>query len=304
MISRRLFLMSAAAGTVLAGMPFRVWAGSSLDLGGGVRVDTLSDGHLVLPFDFSFAGLPRDELDPILQQAGVSGDMIQSPCNITLLRDGTNTVLFDAGSGPDFMPTAGKVAEALAALDLTPDDITHLLFTHAHPDHLWGVLDEFDEPLFPNAAHVMGRVEAEYWTDPSTFASIREDRQSFVAGASRRIEALGDALALIEDGDSPLPGITARLTPGHTAGHMSFDIDAGGQRVLVVGDAIANAHVAFARPGWDSPSDEDPALGAQTRLKLLAELADSGVPLIGFHLSDGGIGRAERDGDGFRFVPG
>ncbi len=304
MISRRLFLMSAAAGTVLAGMPFRVWAGSSLDLGGGVRVDTLSDGHLVLPFDFSFAGLPRDELDPILQQAGVSGDMIQSPCNITLLRDGTNTVLFDAGSGPDFMPTAGKVAEALAALDLTPDDITHLLFTHAHPDHLWGVLDEFDEPLFPNAAHVMGRVEAEYWTDPSTFGSIREDRQSFVAGASRRIEALGDALALIEDGDSPLPGITARLTPGHTAGHMSFDIDAGGQRVLVVGDAIANAHVAFARPGWDSPSDEDPALGAQTRLKLLAELADSGVPLIGFHLSDGGIGRAERDGDGFRFVPG
>ena len=304
MISRRLFLMSAAAGTVLAGMPFRVWAGSSLDLGGGVRVDTLSDGHLVLPFDFSFAGLPRDELDPILQQAGVSGDMIQSPCNITLLRDGTNTVLFDAGSGPDFMPTAGKVAEALAALDLTPDDITHLLFTHAHPDHLWGVLDEFDEPLFPNAAHVMGRVEAEYWTDPSTFGSIREDRQSFVAGASRRIEALGDALALIEDGDSPLPGITARLTPGHTAGHMSFDIDADGQRVLVVGDAIANAHVAFARPGWDSPSDEDPALGAQTRLKLLAELADSGVPLIGFHLSDGGIGRAERDGDGFRFVPG
>lgn len=83
-------------------------------------MDTLSDGHLELPFDFSFAGLPRDQLDPILQQAGVSGDMIQSPCNITLLRDGTNTVLFDAGSGPDFMPTAGKVTEALAALELTP----------------------------------------------------------------------------------------------------------------------------------------------------------------------------------------
>lgn len=303
MISRRLFLMSAAAGTVLAGMPFRVWAGTTLDLGGGVRVDTLSDGHLELPFDFSFAGLPRDQLDPILQQAGVSGDMIHSPCNITLLRDGTNTVLFDAGSGPDFMPTAGKVAEALAVLDLTPEDITHLLFTHGHPDHLWGVLDDFDEPLFANAAHVMGRVEAGYWTDPATLGTIREDRQSFVAGASRRIEALGDALALIEDGESPLPGVTARLTPGHTVGHMSFDIDAGGQRVLVVGDAIANSHVAFARPGWDSPSDENPPLGAQTRQALLADLADSGTPLIGFHLSDGGIGRAERDGDSFRFVP-
>ncbi|SEH68863.1 MBL fold metallo-hydrolase [Paracoccus alkenifer] len=304
MISRRLFVLSAAAGTILTGTPLRVWAGSTLDLGGGVRIDTLSDGHLELPFDFSFAGLPRDELDPILQQAGVTGDMIHSPCNITLLRDGTNTVLFDAGSGPDFMPTAGKVTEALAALDLTPEDVTHLLFTHGHPDHLWGVLDDFDEPLFANAAHVMGRAEAEYWTDPATLGSIRDDRQSFVAGASRRIEALGDALALIEDGESPLPGVTARLTPGHTAGHMSFDIDAGGQRVLVVGDAIANSHIAFARPEWESAADEDAALGARTRVALLGDLADSGTQLIGFHLSDGGIGRAERNGDSFRFVPG
>lgn len=301
MISRRSLMTLAAAAVTAPLAPRRLWAGNTLTLG-GMQIDTLSDGFLTLAGSFLLDGAPPEATD-ILTRYGIGTDQMTPPCNVTLLRDADRVVLFDVGAGHDFMPSAGKLAEAFDTLGITPEDITHVLFTHGHPDHLWGVLDEFDEPLFPNAAHVMGRVEAEYWTDPATLGSIREDRQSFVAGASRRIEALGDALALIEDGDSPLPGVTARLTPGHTAGHMSFAIDAGGQRVLVVGDAIANSHVAFARPGWDSPSDEDPPLGAETRQALLAELADSGTPLIGFHLSDGGIGRAERDGDGFRFVP-
>lgn len=304
MISRRLFLTTAAAGAAFSALPIRLWAGTSLDLGGGVTIDTLSDGALILPREFVTAGLPEAELAPILAAAGIGGDTVTSPCNLTLLRDGTNSVLFDAGSGPDFMPSAGKLAEALSALDLTPEDITHVIFTHAHPDHFWGVLDDFDEPLFANAAHLMGRAEAEYWADPATVESIGGDRESFAVGAARRLESLGDALKLIEDGESPLPGVTARLTPGHTPGHMSFDIAAGDWRVLVVGDAIANAHVAFARPEWESGSDQDPALGMRTRVALIEELAETGTPIIGFHLPDGGIGRVERDGEAYRFIPG
>lgn len=303
MITRRLFLMTAAAGATLGAMPPRVWAGTTLDLGGGVRLDTLSDGNLVLPRDFILGGLPEAELAPILDAFGLTGDTLTPPCNVTLFRDGTNTVLFDAGSGPDFQPSAGKMLEALSLLNLAPEDVTHVLFTHAHPDHFWGVMDEFDEPLFANATHAMGGVEIDYWSDPATVGTIGAERETFAVGAARRIEAMGDALARIEDGSAPLAGITARLTPGHTPGHLVFEIEAGGRRALVVGDAIGNHHVAFARPDWETASDQDPPLAARTRSALIEQLAEAGTEFVGFHLPDGGIGRAERDGEGFRFVP-
>lgn len=268
----------------------------------GFAVDSLSDGHLVLPISM----LAPDSVDPaqiatILSDAGISGDSFQSPLNVTLLRRDDRLVLFDAGSGPDFMPTAGALPDALAALDVTPDQITDVIFTHAHPDHIWGVLDDFDEPLFTNARHMIGRAEYDYWADPETVNTIDPARQSFAAGAKRRLDALAGILDLFEDGDQVSPGVTAMATPGHTPGHTSFDI--AGQ-MLVTGDALTNAHLAVRRPDLPSGSDQNPELGAETRINLLNNITDSGISIIGYHLPDGGMGTVIRDGDAFRFQPG
>jgi hypothetical protein len=70
---------------------------------------------------------------------------------------------------------------------------------------------------------------------------------------------------------------------------------------MIVGDAIGNHHLAFAQPLWASGSDQDPELGSKTRADLLARLTDQQMPMIGYHLPDGGIGRVERDGESYRF---
>lgn len=297
-MDRRHFIIGATAAAGLAGMaPRRLWAGTALQLG-DISLHTLSDGTLMLPFEFSFGGLPQEELAPIVARHALPTDMLLPPCNLTLLRDGTNTVLFDAGSGPDFMPSAGKITEALDAIGVAADDITHVVFTHGHPDHLWGLLDEFDDPLFANAALLMGRAEFDYWADPETVNTIDAERQAFAVGAARRLDAVGELFQRFEDGDTILPGIRARMTPGHTPGHMAFEI--GGQ-LLIVGDAIGNHHVAFDRPEWPASSDQDPTLAASTRIALLRELAESGMPMIGFHLPGGGLGKVVRDGNALRF---
>jgi hypothetical protein len=115
MISRRTFLAAASATALMPVAPRRLWAGSTLSLG-GVQIDTLSDGMLTLPGDFILGGMPQDEMKAIVAKYGLPTDQLTPPCNVTLLRDGTNTVLFDVGSGPDFMPTAGKLLEAFDAL--------------------------------------------------------------------------------------------------------------------------------------------------------------------------------------------
>lgn len=302
MTTRRQMLTLTALGLTLPLLPRRVFAGSTLDLGDW-RLDTLSDGHLMLPVSFAFAGLPDDVVQATLARHDLPPDGLMPPCNITLLRNGDRTVLFDVGAGPDFMASAGRLPEALEALDLTPDDITDIVITHGHPDHLWGILDDFDDLLFPDARILMGAQDHAYWTDPATADSIGEERASFYAGASRRLSILGDTVALIEDGQEVLPGVTARLTPGHTPGHMSFLI-AGDRPAMIIGDAIGNHHLAFDNPAMPSPSDQDPELAAQTRTALLAELARSGMTAVGFHLPEGGIGQVIAQGDAYRFQPG
>lgn len=293
-ITRRTALLSAAAlGLGLS----RSWALTEFR-DGDLTVQTVSDGKLVLPADLLVADPAMlAEIRPILADAGI-GDSYDSPLNVTLMRRGDQLVLFDAGSGSGFMQDAGLLVDSLAAIGIAPEDITHLLFTHAHPDHIWGVLDDFDEPLFVNAAHLINRTERDFWMDPATMDSIDPSRQSFVSGARRRIETLGDRLQSFDDGDEVLPGVTARLTPGHTPGHTSFDIDG---RFMVIGDAVTNAHLALLRPELLSGSDQDPEMAATTRAALLDQLAGSGTIISGYHLPNGGMGRIERDGSHFKF---
>ncbi|WP_146344537.1 MBL fold metallo-hydrolase [Phaeobacter marinintestinus] len=301
-ITRRTILQGAGASLALAGLGARsAWASTELNFG-NAKLQTLSDGHLSLPADFIFGPMPKDKLAPILETYKIPEGALTPECNLTLLRDGERVILFDTGAGSTFQPSAGKLTEALDAAEIAPEDVTHVVFTHAHPDHIWGVLDDFDDPFFYEAEHMIGKAEWDYWYDPATVDSIDSSRTAFAVGAKRRLEALEDAITFFDDGEEVLPGIMAHGTYGHTPGHMAFELRSGSESVMVVGDAIGNHHVAFARPDWNSGSDQDQPMAAATRVKLLDQIAHDQMRMVGFHLPGGGLGRVERDGDTYRFV--
>ncbi len=299
-ISRRALLSGCVALPLSA--PSCRFAIAETSIGQGL-LTTISDGHLTLPGSFIFDPMPREELAQLLKDAGISQETLTPDCNVSLFRDGSNTVLFDVGSGPDFQPSAGMLVEGLAQAGVSPEDVTHVVFTHAHPDHIWGLLDEFDDPLFYEATYMIGRAEWDYWWNPETVNTIGEARAAMAVGAKRRLEVIEETVEFFTGGQEILPGILAVSTPGHTPGHMSFEVRSGSEAALVIGDAIGNHHVAFMRPGWPGGSDQDAEVAASTRIALLDRIVTDDLKVSGFHLPGGGIGYVERMGDAFRFLP-
>lgn len=299
-LERRTVLTGLGAFAVTAS-PISALARASATVG-DYELISLSDGNLVLPGSFFFDGLPQDELTRILALYNIVPDQLEPPCNVSLLQHADRTVLFDAGAGPAFMPSAGTLLESLDTVGVAPDDVTHIVFTHAHPDHLWGVLDDFDDEVFANAEYMIGQAEWDYWRDPDTVNSIGEARAAFAVGANRRLEVIEDRVSFFRDGEEILPGIMAHASFGHTPGHMCFEVRDGTEAVMIGGDAIGNHHVAFARPDWTSGADQDRELAARTRARLLDKLAHDQTPLMGFHLPGGGIGRVERKDGAYLFV--
>jgi glyoxylase-like metal-dependent hydrolase (beta-lactamase superfamily II) len=281
-------------------LPRTGFAATELTLGDG-KLITLSDGNLSLPGDFVLADMNPAKATAMRQKFNLSADSYTPPCNVTLYQDATRNVLFDVGAGPDFMPTAGKLDQALEAAGLTHNDITHVVFTHAHPDHLWGLLDDFDEPQFINAEYFIGQAEFDYWTDPETVNTIGASRTTFAAGAARRLVILAEQLTFFNDGDEPVAGVTARMSAGHTPGHMSFIL---GGKALITGDAISNNFVAFEQPGFATPSDQNPEMAAATRIGLLDQITADNLQIVGFHLPGGGVGNVTRQGDSYTYIEG
>ncbi|MEZ5873209.1 MAG: MBL fold metallo-hydrolase [Nitratireductor sp.] len=291
----------AAAGFLPGGLPRAAFASEPVALG-EMKVHSLSDGNLVLPLSMLAPDTPQAEVTALLEANGFSTTGHEPPCNVTLIDTGESKILFDVGSGASFMPSAGALLESLDAISVSAEDITHVVFTHAHPDHLWGLLDEFDEPVFANATHMMGEAEHAFWTDPQTAAKMPEDRLAFFAGAKRNLDTLGDAIELFKPETEVLPGVFAIDTSGHTPGHVSFEVRSGSESLIVTGDAISHSAISFLHPDWHSGSDQDRDAGAKSRAMLLDRLANEKMMMLGYHLVGNGIGRTEKSGNAYRFV--
>lgn len=264
----------------------------------------LSDGGFTLPMSMLARNVPEADLLALLKEEGLPTEASTSVLNVTLLKDADGWTIFDCGAGANFLPGSGKLAASLEAAGIAKEDVKRVIFTHAHPDHLWGAIDEFDSDLFPNAAYMISAAEWDFWASPDVFSKLPEDRHAFAAGAQRIFKAIAEKTRRIQAGQEVAPGIQAVDTAGHTPGHLAFLVAGGGKQVMVLGDALTHRAISFRHPEWRSGSDTDPDKGAATRKALLDRLVADKTPFIGYHLPSPGLGHAVKQGNAYRFVAG
>ena len=272
---------------------------------GAVDVTVISDGYLQIPVSFQLPSTSGEEVDALFKENGLAPPrQFTPPTNVTLVRTGEEVVLIDAGSGSTFQDTAGKLAENLEAAGIDRDAVTTVVFTHAHADHLWGAIDDFDNSeRFPNARYVISAAEWDFWTKPDAASRMPDFMQGLARGSVRVLKRLNPKMERRHAGETVAPGLSFVSTPGHTPGHMSILLESGGEQLFISGDALTHAQISFQRPAWPIASDADRDRAVATRALLVDRLATDRTPLIGFHLPWPGLGRVERSGAHHRFVP-
>ena len=299
-LTRRTLLAATAATAAAQALPAFAAAPHTFKHG-AFEVTIVSDGHLVLPTSFLAADRTPEQRAALLKAAGQTGETYNSPTNITLIRSGDDLILVDMGSGDRFMPTAGKLWENLKNAGIDKSTITKVIFTHGHPDHLWGAVDELDDPMLPKATFYVSGAEWDFWNGDDATRGLPAERAGFVTGARRNYAAIKERVKMIKPGEDIVSGIQAVATPGHTQGHVALAL-AGGDGLIVGGDVLTHPLISFAHPEWRPAADHVPDQAAETRRKLLDRLTADRSRLVGFHLPYPGVGTVERKDGAYRFV--
>lgn len=269
---------------------------------GDLPAVALRDGTLNFPNDNAIFGVGRTpgEVAALLEAAGAPGDSLHLSVQPLLVKANNRVLLFDTGAGTNLGPSAGRLPTALAAAGIDSGSVTDIFISHAHGDHVGGLVNAEGSLAFPNATI---HLSAPAWTflkgmDAETARSVAISRpRDLVAAITPKVVAFAP-------GSEILPGVVKAVEiRGHSPGHSGFLITSGQESLFYIGDALHHYVVSVQRPEWPNSFDSDTSLAAASRRALLERSATSGQRLYAVHLPFPGIGRIEKRSGGFRWIP-
>jgi len=252
---------------------------------GALQLTSLKDSGYVLSTsggDFG-ANVGAAAVKKVLADAHAPTDQVRLDVDALLVRMPGHLVLLDTGLGPKL---SGALPESLKLVGITPAAITDVLITHAHEDHVGGLVTADSKRAFPNAKIRMSSREWIFF------------KSQFSAGS----KLIASQVVTFEPGAEILPGITPIALYGHTPGHVAYEIVSGAQRIENIGDAAHSSIISLAKPDWVGQMDQDSKTAAVVRAKEVARLAKAHELVFAPHFPFPGVGWIVPNGDGYAWV--
>jgi glyoxylase-like metal-dependent hydrolase (beta-lactamase superfamily II) len=249
--------------TVSRGDPTRMYPGSTLE-GWSAHPGTLeADGSL---------------------QFAIGGYLVRGGGRVLLVDLGVGPHGWQAPSGASLPP--GRLVDALRDLGVAPDEVTDVVLTHVHPDHVgWASVGE--TPTFGRATYRCHRRDWEHFVeqrngDPSVWPVLEP--------VAERLEPW--------DGDGPLfAGLDLLDAPGHTPGSTVLTFSGpSGARAVLLGDVV-HCPVELVDDEWGTIGDVDPELARRTRRRFARELEGSDAHVSAAHFPELRFGRLVVDAE-------
>jgi glyoxylase-like metal-dependent hydrolase (beta-lactamase superfamily II) len=268
---------------------------------GDFKAMVVSDGTLTFPVGFFVPNADPEAAAAALVDNFLSPENVLAHVNALYVETAEHKVLIDTGAGNTFGPSVGYLASNLEAAGVPVDTIDTIIITHAHPDHIGGILDDSGNPVFANASYYISETEWDFWTAPTVEMPntlIDADTQATLVGVAKQwLGAIASRTSRFALGDEIIPGIVSVPSVGHTPGQASYLITSGEDSLLATGDVFFSDPLNLEHPDWEVVFDTDPKQGVATRKQLLATVTVDRRLLLVPHMPFPGLGhvRAQRD---------
>jgi len=200
-----------------------------------------------------------------------------------LIEDGDNKILIDTGIGNkqsekffQYFYLHGKenLAESLNQVNIHPDKITHVFFTHLHFDHCGGAIkkiktdddeDDILELMFKNAIHLTNKKHWDLANNPN-----KREKASFLKENFQLIE-FKKRLQFINEGKL-FPNISVKFFHGHTSSQMIPFIKINNKTLVFMADLLPSiGHIPLP---YVMSYDTQPLITLQEKKIFLEEAAD------------------------------
>lgn len=284
---------------------------------GDVEVTALFDG--IVPLDTRLLLNVAEKDVGELTARALIGDSRKIPTstNVFAIDTGSKLVLVDAGGGKGMKGMKGMGAalglatDNLRAAGYRPEEVDAVLITHLHGDHIGGLVDAKGKAAFPNAVVYLAKAENDYWMSEAE-PKVPDMYKEHLKQARMLVQSVADPYLKAgrwktfdcKSDCSPIPGIRAHASPGHTPGHTAYEVESRGAKLVIIGDTVHIGAVQFARPEAAVLFDANPKEAVVTREALFRRIADGKTLVADMHIAFPGIGRMRSDGKkGYQWVP-
>ena len=318
--SRRTLLGSAAAATIFgldrqvafvgpaqaqAQTPLEPATGFYKYKVGSIEVTAIYDGIWKKPHDPAFIkNASVEETKAALAKAGLTTEFMPIPLTVSVLKIGDKYIMVDSGSGVgQWQANATNLPANMQAAGIDRNQISTILISHFHPDHVWGLMEKgTNAPVFPNAELIVSGTEYKWWTEAGRVEKLPEGRKA----AGKRISDVFPGWKnwkQVEDNAEVAPGVRLIAAPGHTPGHSAFLVTSGTQQLMVSNDTMYVPALLAPHPDWQGAYDQDGDTAVATRRKLVDRVIADKMMISGAHFPFPGSGQFVKDGAGYIFTP-
>jgi glyoxylase-like metal-dependent hydrolase (beta-lactamase superfamily II) len=280
---------------------------------GELECVSVSDGALNYPPQSFFSNVPLEQVEEALRRRNLPTSQVMTPYTCLYIDTGEHRVLVDAGAGDlgahaaQMFPgldhstsITGLLLENLRAAGIEPSEIDTVIITHAHPDHVGGMLDEEERLVFSDARYFISQKEWDFWKSVDAMAKA----PTFMVDTARRnLDPLEDRLTFVGDTSEILPGVRVVATFGHTPGHMALSIVSGGERLLHVSDAVVYPlHLEY--PEWIPVFDMLPEQASVSKRRIFDLAAEENALVFAHHFPPfPNLGHVRKQEQGWRWQP-